>query len=278
MGLDKKGSILIICLWILLILGICVLALAHRVSLATQISKYQINSLKAYALAKAGMNRMIVELEKDTNEIDYLEESWAKTSPAFKDFLLQDGKFSVSSIDEERKINLNYANKYLFYVLEIDPNIVSKYKNFSNMQMLKLIVSGLIYDKIKDIVTVYTSGKININTVSQETLEILLKAILEELKSSGQDTSDVSFSDLANKIIDIRNKEKFFKDTDSFLKNLDLNSHQINILNILLTKITFKSNIFHIISKGEILNSKIKKKIEIIFDRNNKKILYYYES
>lgn len=275
MKLNRKASILVISLWILVILCLCVLGLAHRVSLITKINQYQIHSLKAYTLAKAGIKYAIVTLGNDNNNLDYLGEAWNKQL----ELSLGEGKFKVSVLDEERKINLNYANKYLLQVLGFNQNFNDKNKYFFNILEIKLINNkSLDYDKIKDIVTVYTSGKININTVSSQVLETLIRAILEELESSGQSISKLESPDLARKIIEARKKKLFFKDMDDFSSNLDLDTQEKNILNILINKITFKSNIFYIVSEGQVNNSKIKKHIEVILDRVSKKILYYYEN
>lgn len=106
-----------ITLWILAILVIFALGLGQRASLSLKQARYQRDRLKATYLAKAGMNRAIVELEKDAKENTYdsLNESWntgkdSNHNNIFENIEIIKGsgeKFTVHVIDEESKININ---------------------------------------------------------------------------------------------------------------------------------------------------------------------------
>lgn len=123
---------LIIGLWILVILTILAVAVGHKVSMTLRLSNYQRGKLKAYALAKAGINRAILELVEDRNEYDAPDEKWADNEGVFKKIVLKEGmseegpdEFATVSydtidenheagivygiMDEERKIDINIA-------------------------------------------------------------------------------------------------------------------------------------------------------------------------
>ncbi len=141
--MNKKSQALIVILWILVILSILAVGIGHRVSLAFRLSLYQKDKLKALYLAKAGINRAIIEIEKDTNDYDAFTESWADSEDVFKKIVLnnkQDEFATVSYdtvdennetvtiygvIDEESKININTASQPLLLALlekyEISP-------------------------------------------------------------------------------------------------------------------------------------------------------------
>lgn len=139
---DKKGQTLIITLWILVILTILAVSIGNRVSFGLRLSNYQANKLKALCLAKAGISRAIVELKKDTNNYDAINESWAYNEEAFKKIVLDEqgsGFASVSYVvnlgenkytiygaaDEERKININTATKDLLEQFLKGQNVVN---------------------------------------------------------------------------------------------------------------------------------------------------------
>jgi len=115
------------------ILSMLAISVGHRVSLALRMSKYQRDSLRALYLAKAGINRAIVELENDltnpnTKDYDALNETWSYSEDIFKEIRLTDNEneyaqvsydFGESKnpqtrfgvIDEESKININTASQ-----------------------------------------------------------------------------------------------------------------------------------------------------------------------
>jgi general secretion pathway protein K len=93
----KKGSILIITLWVLSILAIFAIGLARNASGQLRLSAHLQDRLKAYYLAQAGVERAILELEADANpDYDSLNENWANNEEFFKQIPLGDGYFTVS--------------------------------------------------------------------------------------------------------------------------------------------------------------------------------------
>jgi type II secretory pathway component PulK len=121
----KKGTILAISCWVLVILVVFALSLGHRSAVILRISNFQKNRLKAYCIAYAGLNRAILELNNDAvfSSYDSLDEAWVDNEKIFKKIELdensnnfatvsyqdQNGETKFGVQDEESKINLNKA-------------------------------------------------------------------------------------------------------------------------------------------------------------------------
>lgn len=314
----KKAQVLIISLWILAILGVLSISLAHRVSLGLRLSRYHKERLKTTYLAKAGINIAINEIENDDQAYDSLKDKWASNPEKFDKIYLDDFKTDFATVaqvvDEERKININTAPKELLAELltetgavnpaELANNICAwrgdtgvaipdyqplgynnKGKKFSNIAEL-LLVRGFnedAYNPIKDLITVYPDegdSRININTASPDTLEVLMNTYVKKLQERNIPIANPEA--LLETMIDFRNKDGVFTDIsiETILQNLT--DEQKNILNDptdgLKNKITVKSNYFTILSEGRINNSKLKRVIECVFDRQSKKIVFWHEN
>ncbi len=131
-----KASVLAIILWIMIILAMLAVSIGHRVSMSLRLSEYQKDRLKAYYLAKAGLNLAINEIINDkTVDYDSLADSWAKNEEAFKRISFNNNfdEFATVSYtvrdsnndleinygvrDEERKVNINTVSRELLIVL-----------------------------------------------------------------------------------------------------------------------------------------------------------------
>ncbi len=319
MKLDKKGSILITSLWILIILSILALGIGFRVSIEARLSKYNMDRLRALYLAKAGVVKAEKILLNNSKDYDSIRECGI-TLPIDKDIKsvftgsLDDGKFEVSydedgvtyygMTDEERKININKADKPVLVGLlggkdseEVAESIINwrsnanmrlgagdeyyktqtppyecKHAEFSVIEEL-LLVKGMtpeLFASIKGYITVYgdkgpEGGKVNINTASKK---VMLAFGLDEVS--------------AETIIVLRNGiDKIAGTKDDFVfptvaaalrpkSSLDTESP-------LEKYFTIKSNYFRIESKGTIDRSKISSVIACVLDKGAKKLIYYRE-
>ena len=148
--MTKKAQVLVVSLWILATLTILAVGIGHRVSMALRLSRYQRDKFKALYLARAGLNRAIAELEKDTtNDYDTLNESWVNNEEAFKRIVLNDNQSEFATVsygtldeysnpktvygvvDEERNININTAPKELLVEL-LDKKGISNPSDIAN--------------------------------------------------------------------------------------------------------------------------------------------------
>ncbi|MCX5687605.1 MAG: type II secretion system protein GspK [Candidatus Omnitrophica bacterium] len=121
----KNGSILILTVWVLSFLTIFAIGIGSVVSSQLNLASYFKDRLTMYYLAKAGIERAIVELIMDKSKTyDTLNEDLTNNESFFKEIPLDMGYFSVSyhlkdkagvdevfygAEDETSKININYA-------------------------------------------------------------------------------------------------------------------------------------------------------------------------
>jgi len=349
---DRKGSVLVIVIWILSILSI----LAVSVSIITSGEVYFIrryrNQTTAYFIARAGILQAIAELEldKSLSAYDALNEGWSNKPELFRDKKVGSGFFSVSyeyasglttqttegeqtvitntfygMMDEERKININTAGMSILQALfqeraalmpsqakEIADSIIDwrdkdnnrrengaengyyqslpqpyscKDNRFDSLEEL-ILVKGIkpdIFYAIKDFISLYGDGKVNINTAPYPVLRAL------------------GLSDsLSNKIIHCRaggDGIEGTEDDEVFMKTSDIisilttresltQSEIASINNLLITNaVTIESNYFRVISEGYLADienentgndRKNSKKITCIVHRNGK-IVYWQE-
>ncbi len=119
--MNRRGSILIITLWILAILSLLAISFAHHTAVGIKLTEYHISSLKNLYICKAGIKRACYELNRD-KQYDSLNDSWSNNPKAFKNVGVGDGTFTISyqiekdrdeintvygMIDEQRKLNIN---------------------------------------------------------------------------------------------------------------------------------------------------------------------------
>lgn len=168
------------------------------------------------------------------------------------------------------------------YYEGLDAPYECKDNRFSCPEELMLVkgVTREIYDGIKDIVTVYGEGKaVNINTAPVEVLTVLAGPEFEELPS---------------KIADYRRgpdaiagteDDNIFTDINAINAKLQsaltLTAVELNRVEELVKAGYFKvlSSVFRIRSRGEVKAGRIKKLIEVVVKRTDKRseFLYYHE-
>ncbi|MFH1458639.1 MAG: hypothetical protein ABIG31_05725 [Candidatus Omnitrophota bacterium] len=203
--------------------------------------------------------------------------------------------------DAERRVNINTASRQMLLALlekpgaaaaeDIVDNILiwrgdmpddnriydnlgyaCKGSAFSKAEELNLVKDFTMqeYREIKNFITVYGGNLININTVSAKVLGIWTRGIAKKLGT------DESFAgSVAEKILQLRKIKEYFKDKDEIDVPLTT-AEETGIFNVLMNNITLQSDIFLIEVTGN--SSKIKRKIEAVYSRKEKKILDWHES
>jgi hypothetical protein len=326
-----------ITLWITAILVIFALGLGHRAAISLKLARYQKDRLKAYYLAKAGINKAIAILKEDaqdpqTQDYDSIKACGVNLkSKEPQDIFSQNlgsenDNFVIGYYDatktliygmreEEGKININTTGNANFdrakvLVLlntreienagELTDMIMNWIKTDSQIDISKkepltapeelLVVLEYFYqsrgdenfqDKandtfngIKDLFTVFgpSSGKININTASKDTLAVLAKAVDNEASSTLIDS-------LIKQIIDFREGETgpFITQSaiDNFMNALT-NNDERETFGKMRVYLEAKSDYFRVNSRGEALN--ITRDITLVYDRSNGKIVYWHEN
>jgi len=181
----ESGSILIFIFWALIILSLLSIAVSYNYSGDIKLAKHESDNIKALYLAKAGVAKMIAELNSDKNLYDSINEGWG----AEKEFKFGGGVVTYRAMDEGARFNLNSANlmKESLILLGLDDVLsqaVLEYKagkgekGFEFMEEL-FLVEGMtrdIYLKMKDNVTIYrgNDSRVNINTANNSILGVVL--------------------------------------------------------------------------------------------------------
>jgi type II secretory pathway component PulK len=278
---NDKASILILVLWVLIILSLLSIAVSSHSSADIKLAKYEAGTIKALYLAKAGVARMIAELNKDNNDFDSLNEDWNKE----QEFSFGEGKVICKAYDEEARFNLNASNlgkyKEILMRLGLDSDMSQKLldyrvtkgeKGFEFMEELFLIdgMTKDIYSMIEPYVTIYRGNeqKVNINTASESILKIVL----------GEDVA------LINRIIIYREGNYgetgiddagiFTEDNfSSVFRSFGITPDYITDYQALFS---VRSNFFRVVSSASFSeNTNIVKDIETVVDRKGK--IYYWK-
>lgn len=175
----NSGSILAIAIWVLVFFSILSVGLYNMVSSQIRLVRsFQERTLCPY-LAKSAYLYFGLELTKEEAVYNTLYELRKK-----REVELGRGKFIYTLLDEESKININKAPKEILAALpgldeDVARKIIDLRNNLGGSFQIKeeiLLVEGIteeIYNKLKDFITVYGDGKVNLNTASVEVMKAL---------------------------------------------------------------------------------------------------------
>lgn len=274
---SAKGIILIIVLWVLFFLSVVVLTLGFKNRINIRLRSLNNEELRAFYLAKEGVNRMIVTLAADDPGFDSLEDNWSKELVLEKDY----GTLSVKATDEDRFININLITREglnsmtgLFENLQKeDLEAIYKSRPFNVAIELEdiTLIDGDKFDiittdgkvKLYDLLTTFSDGKLNINTIPKEVLLMvpgMSRRIVEAIIDRRQNTP-------------FENAETISEE----LSGLGLTPEEIGSL-IKIVKVN--SSVFRILSKSRSSGRSIEKLIEVVIKREDGgfKILYAGEN
>ncbi len=82
---QNKAQVIIITLWIMIILSLLAISVANRVSLGLRLSRYARDGIKVDALAMAGINRAVIEIEGDNAGYYPSGTYWGESEKKFKE-------------------------------------------------------------------------------------------------------------------------------------------------------------------------------------------------
>ena len=211
--MNHDGIALIFSLIVIALLSVLIIELSFLARVDASIVGNWENERCAYYLAKGGVNFGIYLLKKDNPKIDCYLEDWAKPIPPLP---VDDGVIELEISDEDGKVNINRlidkngslnpelsrVVKRLFRIFDVDseafPYLVdyidadsvvcaggSEYESKNMLFDTKGELSefpGL--DACLDCLTIYSSGKININTAPAVVLQSLSDGIDEKIAQS----------------------------------------------------------------------------------------------
>lgn len=172
----EKGAILFICIWALVILSILSLGVAGRVNSEMQFAKYLRDSLISLYAAKAALSRALVEIKNDDTPSFYNYYELVEK----RNVSLGEGSFEFNFSDESGMVNINTADVSVLGRLPgMDATLAqavieSGKRPFAAKEEI-LLVDGITKDiflQFKGLITVNSSGTVNINTASEDVLRI----------------------------------------------------------------------------------------------------------
>ena len=329
-----SASVLILALWTVFFLAALTIAVSAIVSANLTLAGRLKDGVTARYLAKAGIERAIMEIVSDTNSWDGLTESWSNNGKLFKDYPVKEGVFSIiyrvslsrsggdtlcyGVIDEERKININKADKELLEMsLEVlggltqmeasdiaasimdwrdeDDEILtggaenryyaglkSAYTchngSFGSIYELLLVkgVKGELFSKIARHITVYGTGKVNINTADAVVLRVLAGWRDMESRNIVESLIDkiVKFREAGNTFVQPK-ASAIVGQLNEFVR---LESSEQTILLGMIKNITISSTCFSGFAEAKLAGANTPGKfMEFVFDRNRQEILYWHE-
>ncbi|MEW6409940.1 MAG: helix-hairpin-helix domain-containing protein, partial [Nitrospirota bacterium] len=187
------------------LLSLLIFDMTHKSRMMFTKARYASDGIKAFYLAKSGMNMGMLALSKDgkDNNYDGLDEDWAK---GIKDYQVEDGLVTVIITDESSKFNINRLVapngridepslsrfKHLLDILDIGEesadrivlwikeNKKERYSLDDASELLNIIPSK-DFRKLEGHITVHSAGLININTVDKTVLASLSPLLTDAL-------------------------------------------------------------------------------------------------
>jgi len=274
---NDRGVILIIVLWVLFFLAIAATTLSYQKRVSVRLHSLRNEEMRMLYLAKEGITRCVIKLAEDETEFDSLLEDWSK------EFSLESegAILTCRIVDEDRFLNINTASD----------EILNNLKNFSSQlskdtieTMIKTrpfnvareIMDAIAIDEevfygnadlnqtgLKELITVFSDGKVNINTVSKDIL-VLFPQITEPAAQS---------------IIDRRNSVPF-QENETLSQELSLIGLTPGQISSILKFIKVESPVYRIFSKSSSLRKDIIKEIEVVLKEKDGrfKVLFVKES
>jgi len=180
----NQGSILVVCLWTIMILAILGLGITGLVFQEIRFNKAYSRMISSLPIAQGALKKVFYLREKDAtaaydtwDELNQEETVSLCGNNAYRYFFIDKNSSDPAKIiDESALINLNFASiDVLSRLPGMDKDLAETLvtcglRPFSSINEV-LLVEGMSKDnflQFKDLVTVYGTGKININTASKE--------------------------------------------------------------------------------------------------------------
>jgi len=154
-----------------------------------------------------------------------------------------------------------YKNSSLEFPQELMLILEFFYKSKGETEALKKAQEN--YESIKDFITVYTEGKVNINTVSLELLKILTDAVVRQMEAQGITdlATEAQMQELLNLIFNFREEGKVITKVNDAVKDLRVEptDKKAQIINFLIAQdlISVSSQYFSIEAIGLINNKAV---------------------
>ena len=174
----RRASILVFCLWVVLVLSIFALGLGNFIYSRIKFANFYLRSAISFPLAKSAYYDALYQRKNDTSvSFDSQKELLQERNKLFEG----DSGFRYHFEDEGSRININTANSSILKELpgmdeELAKDILASERRPFKVKEEILLVEGMDkekFEQFKDLITVYGDGKVNINTASEGVLKAL---------------------------------------------------------------------------------------------------------
>ena len=108
---DKKGLVLVVVLWVVVVLTVIVATVGRTSRLDTKVCLAQTESFRCKWACRAGIDTAIAVLGEDPRESDTLLDLWNDNEEDLNDIELERCFFAVKVTDEASKLNINTVSK-----------------------------------------------------------------------------------------------------------------------------------------------------------------------
>ncbi len=266
---DEKGIALIITLLVVTLLTALIVEFAYSARVNLSAAGNFRDKQKSYYLAKSGVNFIAGMLKQDISKNNANRADDLTQMPLTRP--VGDGIVTVKVFDELAKINIKKIKsdttaqnrlQRLFEILNISsslPDAIKEGEGEYNLLSELRLVRGMtdeVYDKIKDYLTVYGNGSVNININTTDA--IVLRCLHENITE-----------DIAQRIIKYREKNRFEKKED--LQNVVGISS--DIYSKISSNIVTESDYFSVISTGTV--NDVESKADAVLKRKEARPYYW---
>ncbi|MBF0253009.1 MAG: hypothetical protein HQL29_04255 [Candidatus Omnitrophica bacterium] len=176
--LNNKGSILAMVLWIIAVLALFSLAVSRVTWTLSYYTEWKMSKVRAYYVFHNLVERSKIDIKNGS-----LNDAQIGIEQEIYENDKEEGlKTKYTIYDEEAKLNINHMPENLIEELPgmsfRDGEKINEYelKPFSVLEEITLALGNITEFKIDDLrplLTVYGSGKVNINNVSSEVLDVM---------------------------------------------------------------------------------------------------------
>jgi general secretion pathway protein K len=120
---NKKGLVIIVVLWVVVLLTIIVASIARSGQLDTKLAIASIDSVCCKWAARSGIETAKAVLNEDARDSDSFTDFWSYNIEDFNNIQLGSSRFNVTVTDESGKLNINTATREQLLML---PNMTEQ--------------------------------------------------------------------------------------------------------------------------------------------------------
>ncbi|RKY37332.1 MAG: hypothetical protein DRP78_01385 [Candidatus Omnitrophota bacterium] len=184
---QNKGMILVLVLWVMFFLSVSAITLAFKNRVNIRLRSLSNEKMRMLNFSKEACNRALAVLADDDHNFDCLADLWNENFSLQKDT----GLLSYKVIDEDSFININTVPELVLRNImiifpDIGGEVIDKIIASRPFNLEREVIDTAGVDKnlfygddtaynpgLKDLITVFSDGKLNVNTASRNVLMLV---------------------------------------------------------------------------------------------------------